>query len=273
VRLYVDRTVPASTWRGLPDVEVVEYRCPAFLVGGGGHHDGTFGTVMRMLPLLDWPDGYEAVWVSDVDVAPPFLTEGRWHLDRMFELGYAYGYFNILGYNKPWVGGADPAVVNIRILARRPIAPPTLLRDFLVDVRASTKYADLFRAVTEKDGNRATAARWFPYGFDELFTNLPEFRPRRALVCQLLHIASRIRSMHYKAPIADPGTAHALAVLEATEAQYWREGRTRDFEAFVELQDSLAQTYGLPAELIRRFRLALRRRVHDTDVRLLETRK
>ena len=53
-----------------PTVSVYHYNFPP-LQETGGRHCGTFGTLMRFLPLFE--PGLETVWVSDIDVNNDYL--------------------------------------------------------------------------------------------------------------------------------------------------------------------------------------------------------
>lgn len=217
IRLYVDDSI-GDTWRKWSGIEVVRFSCPPFRSGRG--HDGTFGSIVRFLPLFQWPGGYEAVWVADVDLPAVRWKEGREHLERMIQLGYSLGYFTILCYNKLWASGEYP-VVNLRVLGRRAMGDASTIDRFLTRVLGG-EYSELAERLIERNerAGRGHAARLFPYGFDELFSN-QVLAERRALVCQFVSLRHLFRKAVGAGAASDP----AFSELDEIETAMWL-GRT-----------------------------------------------
>lgn len=76
IRIYTDNSgkeIVLELVKEDPSVSVYHYDCKQFYDTPG--HNGTFGTLMRFLPLFE--PGLEVVWISDIDVPMYYLNPIR----------------------------------------------------------------------------------------------------------------------------------------------------------------------------------------------------
>ena len=79
VRIYTDDTGSEFALKVAkdPNISVIHFDCPEFREGRG--HMGTFGTLVRFLPLFE---KHEIVWIADIDIPDFFVSQKN--LDEMF---------------------------------------------------------------------------------------------------------------------------------------------------------------------------------------------
>ncbi len=178
VRVYVDDTTEylAKTKEAkLSYVEFYKYEYAPLKLNVG--HWGTFGTIVRFLPVFYWPSGYKYVWVSDIDI------------NINIGLSYSYiqqmekadiSYVSLLEYNKPWTGGIKLPIINYRFITKTGIDKSILLTflDSLIDGKLQDVIETIIIYNNEKSKNGFIYTKLdinilekFPYGTDELFTN------------------------------------------------------------------------------------------------------
>ncbi len=189
IRLYTD----AATYRNhdfkpiidknIPNLEIFIYEYREFITNKKlGFHDGTFGALMRFLPLWDqnlWKN-YKVtyVWVSDVDVYPAFLDTNI--LKIMQENRCKIGHYSTACYDIPWI----PIDVHYPVNAGKMIFHKDVkiseykFNKFLRDI-LDGKYKPLKTAIEKfySPTNRGHAVKfrsvsngkYVVYGFDEYY--------------------------------------------------------------------------------------------------------
>jgi hypothetical protein len=183
VRLYVDASVLDKEMfiilmneNKYKKLEIVLYQFDDFLHEDQIHHDGTFGTMTRFLALYNQPvlpSNIKYVWTSDLDMHPYiFSYENILDLKRR---NVDLSYYSVSCYNRPWVSDD----VNFPVLAGKIITKTSVKYDFklfkmFIDDVLSGKYKQIKQKLKEHGGRRYDMEyiKYFPYGFDELFTNL-----------------------------------------------------------------------------------------------------
>lgn len=191
IRLYTD----AATYRNpdfkpiidkqIPQLEIYLYEYPQFIVNKKlGFHDGTFGTLMRFLPLWDqdlWKKyKIRYVWVSDVDVYPAFLDPVI--LKIMQEQRCKIGHYSTACYDIPWLPNDVHYPVNAgKMIFHRDVKiSEQKFNKFLRDI-LDGKYKPLKTAIEKfySPTNRGhavkhrsvTSGKYVVYGFDEYYCN------------------------------------------------------------------------------------------------------
>lgn len=157
VRIYTDDTGKDFALKVAkdPDVSVLHFDCPQFREGEG--HVGTFGTLVRFLPLFE---DHKLVWSSDIDVP-----------DNYFIMDFPSGDFKINTFlcHQRKVYGKKYTILAGRFITKVQL-PRALLTRFLNKV-SDGDYQK------ERDGlnaaNKYKPPSPFPYGMDELFLNWP----------------------------------------------------------------------------------------------------
>lgn len=153
-----------------------------------GYHDGTFGSIIRLIPLYEKPANVKYIWVSDMDMPIKFFNYK--HIKEMQNNNAKVFYYSKACYDKPWSEGirypigAGRIIVNSRVNLHK----GTLTR-FLNDVLKGKYHQTLedIKKKFEEEGSYRSFSdiKYFPYGFDELFTNhylYPVFKQYKRLV-------------------------------------------------------------------------------------------
>lgn len=159
VRIYTDDTGKdfALNVAKDPNVSVIHFDCPQFREGDG--HIGTFGTLVRFLPLFE---EHDLVWSSDIDIP-----------DNYFSTEFSTGDFKInthLCYERK-VYGRKYTILAGRFMSRLQL-PRALLTRFLNKV-SDGDYVEQRDALNA--ANKYKPPSPFPYGMDELFLNWPVY--------------------------------------------------------------------------------------------------
>jgi hypothetical protein len=151
-----------------------------------GYHDGTFGSIIRMIPLFEKPMGVKYIWVSDTDM-PTKVFNYRF-IKLMQEKNAKVFYYSKSCYDKPWSEGIHYPVLAGRLIMSSKIEfNKGNLTRFLNDILKG-KYQDVFDDVKkhyEGTFRSFENTKYFPYGFDELFTNkylYPVFKQYKRII-------------------------------------------------------------------------------------------
>lgn len=205
VRMYVDDSVledqDFSKIMNLKDgnLEIVQYYCKEFFIEEHkskkkvenmsfpkGYHDGTFGTIIRMIPLFEKPPGIKYIWVSDTDMASKVFSNK--FIKVMKEKNVKVFYYSKSCYYKPWSKNIHYPVIANRIIMNSKIElNKGNITRFLNDILKG-KYQDTFDSIKkhyESTFRSFEKTKFFPYGFDELFTNkylYPVFKQYKRII-------------------------------------------------------------------------------------------
>jgi hypothetical protein len=165
VRIYTDDTGSDFAVKVAkdPNITVIHFDCPEFREGRG--HTGTFGTLVRFLPLFE---KHEIVWIADIDI-PDFFV-GQQNLDEMFENKCDFKLSSRICYERK-VYGRKYTMEAGRLISIVQL-PKRLLTSFitkLIDGKYEKEIQELNSQNTRKPPSK------FPYGVDELFLNWPVY--------------------------------------------------------------------------------------------------
>lgn len=192
IRLYTDEaSLMSKEFQTIIDkeiehLEIFIYDYPEFKVSkvkSYDFHDGTFGTLMRFLPLWDkdiWKKyKIDFIWVSDVDIYPGFLNTDI--LDLMKSEKANVSYYSKACYSRPWV----PETMNFSIGAGKIIFTKKVevseykFNRFLKDILAGkykwlkNEIKNYYRSINdEKTLKSIIKSRYITYGFDEYYCNV-----------------------------------------------------------------------------------------------------
>jgi hypothetical protein len=219
VRMYIDDSVLENKEfqkildMKSPNLEIVQYYCKEFFdedsmvikskmkiasksksvisrpidtVFPKGYHDGTFGSIIRLLPLFEKPANVKYIWITDTDM--PIKVFNYKFIKAMQENNAKVFYYSKSCYDKPWSEGINYPIGAGRIImsSKVDLNKGNFTR-FLNDV-AKGKYQTIFDSIkkyyegTFRDFNNI---KLFPYGFDELFTNkylYPIFKQHKRII-------------------------------------------------------------------------------------------
>ena len=164
VRIYTDDTGSEYALKVAGEnVSVIHFDCPEFREGRG--HIGTFGTLVRFLPLFE---KHEIVWIADIDI-PDFFV-GQKNLDEMFKNKCDFKLSSRICYERK-VYGRKYTMEAGRLISIVQL-PKRLLTSFitkLIDGKYEKEIQELNAQNTRKPFSK------FPYGVDELFLNWPVY--------------------------------------------------------------------------------------------------
>jgi hypothetical protein len=125
-------------------------------------HIGTFGTIVRFLPMFE---DLETVWISDIDIPDRFLDKSI--LSVMDKHKCPVFYDSALCYNERKIYGRKHTIIAYRMIFKIKF-PKALLTRFinrLIDGNLKESIELLNKANTHKPPSQV------PYGIDELFLN------------------------------------------------------------------------------------------------------
>jgi hypothetical protein len=196
VRLYIDNTVLNSNLfkelldeEKFPHLEIILYECEEYL-DSEGYHDGTFGTMIRFVPLFQKPKNVKYIWVTDVDM--PIKILNYKNIKLMLQKNAKVLYYSKACYNKPWSKDLTyPIGANRIIMSSKINLDYKNFTRFLNDV-LKNKYKTIFNEIKKKYDTATIGmkrkmedVKYFPYGFDELFCNkylLPVFENYKRVI-------------------------------------------------------------------------------------------
>jgi hypothetical protein len=156
VRIYTDNTgaeFAVKISQEYPDVSVLHFNCPEFREGLG--HIGTFGTLVRFLPLFE---RHSLVWISDIDVPDNYFAIENFHDDFRIVSQICYDR-KVYARKYTFVAG--------RFISRHQL-PRALLTRFLNKI-LNGDYANEIQELNQQNSRKPPSQ--FPYGTDELFMN------------------------------------------------------------------------------------------------------
>ena len=178
VRIYTDNSgkdIVLKLSEKYPNVSVILFDCPDFREDVG--HKGTFGTLVRFLPLFE--AGLKTVWISDIDIVANFLDETI--LKKFNDSKAEFRFRTVICYDQKVYGR------HWTILAGTMISKITFPRQILTKFLNKLKDGGLSKIVD--DLNDASKDRRpnseIPYGIDEVFTNsvMYEYLIRHNIKC------------------------------------------------------------------------------------------
>lgn len=202
IRLYVDESVIDNPDfkelfdKKIPNLEIIYFQfddfyindldykaseCPKYSkyisseIKGYSGHDGTFGSIVRFLPLYSEfrPDNIKYVWISDIDLACKAFHYK--YINNLTKHKASLSYFSKSCYNKPWsdIEIKHPVFAGRIIMNTNVKLNKKDFFDFLKDVR-DLKYKSIYDEIALHYQNKereVIGVKWFPVGFDELFLN------------------------------------------------------------------------------------------------------
>jgi len=155
------------------NVEFYKFNYPPLRIGV--HHNGTFGSLIRLLPIFENPTFlktvndhvYDYIWIDDIDILPSAL-------DLNFVNDYGINKFNtiflsIFCYKRPWIKDNYnmnfPLITNIKL-------DPKIFNKFIDDL-ANNRFPEVIEQILKfrPDRYKYDYPVKHPYGMDEYFTN------------------------------------------------------------------------------------------------------
>lgn len=151
------------------DVEFFKFNFPPLKIGN--FHNGTFGSLVRLLPLFEHhPDDthqYEYIWFDDIDMLPKYLNLNDIYKKEIE--GFTTYFSSLFCYTKPWSNKKYnmnfPLITKIKL-------NPNIFYKFINDL-ANNKYKDVIQKILtfRPDKYKYDYDIRHPYGMDEYFTN------------------------------------------------------------------------------------------------------
>jgi hypothetical protein len=164
-RIYTDDSghdVALEVASKYPHVSVIHFNCSEFREELG--HVGTFGTVVRFLPLFE--ADLDLVWVSDIDVPADYLNPQKIKNAEKAEAQVSFQTFPCYE-NKPY--GRKYTILAGTFISKLKF-PKQLLTRFLNKL-VDGKLNDVVERLNEANYIKNKPSSKFPYGTDEIFMN------------------------------------------------------------------------------------------------------
>lgn len=155
LRIYTDNTgkeYALEICESYSFVSIYLFDCPSFREGIG--HQGTFGTLVRFLPLFE---EHKLVWISDIDIPDNYLD-----IDLKGDIIIN----SALCYERK-VYGRKYTILAGRFISKKKL-PKRLLTKFINDILEG-KYSNEINELNKQNTRKPSSN--FPYGMDELFLN------------------------------------------------------------------------------------------------------
>jgi hypothetical protein len=176
IRMYIDKSV--FTDPEFSDIlkldiplEIYMFEDKRFLLEDGIHHDGTFGTMARFLPLFDDTLDVDYIWIADMDMEKFDFDEH--YLEDMIKQKAYVSFHSEACYARYWIPKeTNYPIVNDRIIVSKKIKFSKYQFDkFLREINEG-KFKEL-KGNIEKVRKRLALLKIekFTYGFDEYYTN------------------------------------------------------------------------------------------------------
>jgi len=145
------------------NIEFYKFNYPKLRIGP--FHDGTFGSLVRLLPIFEIY--YEYIWVDDIDI-PPKNIDFK-YFNFIYKKRAKTIFFSIFCYQRPWIKNNYnmnfPLITNIKL-------PKQIFMKFIEDV-ANNKFESEVKEIVKYRSDRYVYDYpvKHPYGMDEYFTN------------------------------------------------------------------------------------------------------
>lgn len=189
IRLYVDASVLndpsfiALFDKNIPHLEIVLYEFPDFLKTKGDEyfHDGTVGTMARFLVLYNepkLPKNIEYTWITDVDM--PIRIFNYSNIKELKRYNVDVSFISKSCYMYEWKNEKiDFPIMAGKIISKTKCKYSKVYFDKFLSEVLSGKYDKMKQGIlsrlSEEKGKSHymtnEQVKYFPYGFDELFTN------------------------------------------------------------------------------------------------------
>lgn len=169
IRVYFDDSCHKdieSYIKEFKEIEFYKFNYPPLKLGK--HHNGTFGAIVRLLPIFETEDNYEYIYVDDVDIPVEWIN---WEIvDFIFKNNvdtYLYSFHS----NKPWANINNKYNVAYPLITRIKLSKKIF--DDFIDKISGKVYEKLVERFLEYRGydyfyNYKVK---FPYGMDKYFIN------------------------------------------------------------------------------------------------------
>jgi len=186
IRIYTDdsgKDFVLELAKDNPLISVYHYNFPPLREEIG--HIGTFGTLIRLLPLFE--EGLKMVWITDIDVSWKYLH--RLRLDNVIYSGAKFSYRTFVCYDRT-IYGRSYTILAGTILSLMTF-PKKIFNNYLNNLVNPTK--ELKKNID--DLNTQNEVKFFnykkskvPYGIDEVFTNtnLYNYLVNKNIKCYIL---------------------------------------------------------------------------------------
>jgi hypothetical protein len=181
VRVYFDDSCHKeieSLINKYKNVEFFKFNYPPLRIGP--YHDGTFGSLVRILPIFEEHPTYDKfkkiqeyqydyVWIDDIDILPKNLNLNDINKEEI--AGFNTYFLSIFCYYRPWIKPEHnynmnfPLVTNIKLRMN-------IFTKFLDDL-ANNRFKDVIERILKfrPDRYKYDYPVRHPYGMDEYFTN------------------------------------------------------------------------------------------------------
>jgi len=161
IRVYTDDTGKDFALRHVSsNVSVYHFNCDPLRDGVG--HIGTFGTLVRFLPMFE---DLDTVWISDIDIHGRFLDPTI--LDHMSRQRCPVSYDTMICYKERKIYGREYTIMAGRMISK--IQFPMSMLTRYINKLIKNEIPDMIEKLN--DANTRKPPSRVPYGIDELFLN------------------------------------------------------------------------------------------------------
>jgi len=136
-------------------------------------HDGTFGSLIRLLPIFEHhsSDGhsYKNIWIDDIDTLPKYLNLND--INKKEINGFNTYFSSLFCYSKRWIKSKHNYNMNFPLITNLKLDPKIFFK--YIDDLANNKYKDIVEDILKfrPDRYKYDYPVRHPYGMDEYFTN------------------------------------------------------------------------------------------------------
>ena len=161
IRIYTDDTGKKSAMEhDAPNISVYHFNCAEMRDGDG--HIGTFGTLVRFLPMFE---DLDTVWISDIDIPSSFLNPDI--LDDMARNKCQVFYDTMLCHGERKVYGREYTIIAYRMIFK--ITFPKSMFTRYINKLIKNEMPDMINKLNDENTRKPPSR--VPYGIDEVFMN------------------------------------------------------------------------------------------------------
>jgi len=188
----------------------------------GEFHNGTFGSIIRLLPLFDKEDiSYEHIWLDDIDI-----YDIDFSIMKFFEINSLKKIQTIASsmfcYDKPWAKNKYnlnfPIITSVKL-------DMNILLQYLDDI-VHDKYKDIIDEILKyrSDKFKYDYDIKFPYGMDEYFTNNIIYKDltRSAYTIYDFNLTRKLRKIYVSNVIQDSREVDIVKQLLSLDKTLWK---------------------------------------------------
>jgi len=148
-------------------IEFYKFNYPPLRLGK--HHNGTFGSLVRLLPIFETEDKYEYIYIDDIDIPIAWVN---WEIvDFIFKNNVDTYFYSLSSSNRPWRNEKNKYNMSYPFITKIKLSK-TIFNTFINDLVGKTYEKLVNRFIENSSYNHYYNYKVkCPYGIDKYFLN------------------------------------------------------------------------------------------------------